>query len=81
MVSNSGDELKKLIRRTIRANTSPRHVPAVIIAVDDLPRTISGKLSEIAVRDVVHGREVKNTDALANPQALELFRDLPDLRA
>ncbi|GAB4125555.1 MAG: acetoacetate--CoA ligase [Wenzhouxiangellaceae bacterium] len=73
-------ELKNLIRRTIRANTSPRHVPAVIVAVDDLPRTISGKLSEIAVRDVVHGREVKNTDALANPQALELFRDLPDLQ-
>ncbi len=74
-------ELKNLIRRTVRANTSPRHVPAVIVAVDDLPRTISGKLSEIAVRDVVHGRAVKNTDALANPQALELFRDLPDLRA
>ena len=74
-------ELKNLIRRTVRANTSPRHVPAVILAVDDLPRTISGKLSEIAVRDVVHGRAVKNTDALANPQALELFRDLPDLRA
>jgi len=75
------DDLKNLIQQTIRANTSPRHVPTVIIAVDDLPRTISGKLSEIAVRDVVHGRAVKNTDALANPQSLELFRDLPELQA
>ncbi len=74
------DDLKNVIRQTIRANTSPRHVPAVIIAVDDLPRTISGKLSEIAVRDVVHGRAVKNTDALANPQSLELFRDVPELQ-
>ncbi|MDA3935162.1 MAG: acetoacetate--CoA ligase [Gammaproteobacteria bacterium] len=77
--SLTGD-LKNRIRRTVRANTSPRHVPAKIIAVDDLPRTISGKLSEIAVRDVVHGREVKNTDALANPESLRLFQNLPDLQ-
>jgi acetoacetyl-CoA synthetase len=55
-------------------------VPAKIIAVADIPRTISGKIVELAVRNVVHGKPVKNTDALANPQALELFRDLPDLR-
>jgi acetoacetyl-CoA synthetase len=68
------------IRAAIRAGTSPRHVPAKIIAVDDLPRTISGKLSEIAVRDVVHGRPVANLDALANPESLATFRDLPELR-
>ena len=49
--------------------------------MSDIPRTISGKITELAVRDVIHGRQVKNVDALANPQALELFRDLPDLRA
>jgi len=55
-------------------------VPKKIIHVSDIPRTISGKITELAVRDVIHGRPVKNVDALANPQALELFRDLPDLR-
>ena len=55
-------------------------MPAVIVAVADIPRTKSGKIVEIAVRDVVHGREVKNIEALANPEALELFRDLPELR-
>jgi acetoacetyl-CoA synthetase len=54
-------------------------VPSKIIAVPDIPRTLSGKITEIAVRDVVHGRAVKNTDALANPSALEYFRDLPEL--
>ena len=54
----------------------PRHV----IAVADIPRTISGKITELAVREVIHGRPVRNTDALANPGALELFRDLPQLR-
>ena len=58
---------------------SPRHVPAKIVAVADIPRTKSGKIVELAVRDVVHGREVKNREALANPEALELFRDLPEL--
>ena len=74
------DELQARIRQVIRANTTPRHVPAKIIAVSDIPRTISGKIVELAVRNVVHGKPVKNTDALANPQALELFRDLAELR-
>ncbi|MCY1503992.1 Acetyl-coenzyme A synthetase [compost metagenome] len=73
------DELQQRIRQVIRANTTPRHVPAKIIAVADIPRTISGKIVELAVRNVVHGKPVKNTDALANPQALELYRDLPEL--
>jgi acetoacetyl-CoA synthetase len=73
------DALADRIRARIRANASPHHVPKKIIQVADIPRTISGKITELAVRDVVHGREVKNRDALANPQALELFRDLPEL--
>ncbi|MBB6343389.1 acetoacetyl-CoA synthetase [Pseudomonas fluvialis] len=73
------DTLQAEIRQVIRANATPRHVPAMIIQVADIPRTISGKIVELAVRNVVHGRPVKNTDALANPQALELFRDLPEL--
>jgi len=75
------DALRERIRAQIRANASPHHVPKKIIHVSDIPRTISGKITELAVRDVIHGRPVKNVDALANPQALELFRDLPDLRA
>jgi len=73
------DGLRSKIRNTIRANTTPRHVPAKVIAVPDFPRTLSGKLTELAVRNVIHGLPVKNVDALANPQALEHFRDLPDL--
>ncbi|MCC5863916.1 MAG: acetoacetate--CoA ligase [Wenzhouxiangella sp.] len=73
------DELRDRIRKTIRANTTPRHVPAKIIAVADIPRTVSGKITELAVRDVIHGRPVKNTSALANPEALAHFRDLPEL--
>ena len=76
-----GDAMKDRIRRVIRENTTPRHVPAKIIAVPDIPRTISGKIVELAVRNVVHGRPVKNTDALANPGALVHFRDLPELAA
>jgi acetoacetyl-CoA synthetase len=72
--------LEKRIRSVIRDNTTPRHVPARIVAVADIPRTISGKIVELAVREVVHGRPVKNTDALANPAALEEFRDRPELR-
>lgn len=74
------DALRNEICRVIRANTTPRHVPARIVQVTDIPRTISGKIVELAVRNVVHGRPVKNTDALANPEALELYRDLPALR-
>jgi acetoacetyl-CoA synthetase len=74
------EDLEKRIRQKIRAGCSPRHVPAKIVAVTDIPRTKSGKITELAVRDVVHGREVKNKEALANPQALELFRNLEQLR-
>jgi acetoacetyl-CoA synthetase len=70
----------KRIKDLIRTGASPRHVPAKIIAVADIPRTKSGKIVELAVREVVHGRPVKNKEALANPEALELFRDLAELR-
>ncbi len=73
------DALQQRIRRVIRENTTVRHVPAKIVAVPEIPRTISGKIVEIAVRDVVHGKPVKNVDALANPQALEHFRARPEL--
>lgn len=68
------DELRQRLRQRIRSNASPRHVPAVIAAVSDIPRTRSGKISEIAVRDVLHGRALKNTEALANPESLEQFK-------
>jgi acetoacetyl-CoA synthetase len=71
--------LEQQIRQVIRANTTPRHVPAKIVEVSDIPRTISGKVVELAVRNVVHGEPVKNTDALANPEALEQFRQRPEL--
>ena len=74
------DGLRDRIRREIRENVTPHHVPKKIIQVVDIPRTISGKITELAVRDVVHGREVRNREALANPEALELFRDLEELR-
>ena len=74
------DALAERIRQTIRANTTPRHVPARIVQVSDIPRTRSGKLVELAVRDVVHGRDVRNLDALANPEVLEQFRDREDLK-
>ncbi|MGH8662713.1 MAG: AMP-binding enzyme, partial [Burkholderiales bacterium] len=67
------------IKRKIRDNTTPRHVPDKILQVADIPRTKSGKIVELAVRDVVHGRPVKNIEALANPEALELFRDRSEL--
>jgi acetoacetyl-CoA synthetase len=75
------EPLKKAIRDTIRTHTTARHVPAKIVAVPDVPRTLSGKITELAVRNVIHGRPVKNQDALANPSALEHFRDLPDLQS
>ncbi|RUO58570.1 acetoacetate--CoA ligase [Pseudidiomarina insulisalsae] len=74
------DELQQQIRKTIRANATPRHVPAVIAQVKDIPRTISGKIVELAVRQVIHGEQVKNTDALANPEALAEFADRPELQ-
>ncbi|HMQ92229.1 MAG TPA: acetoacetate--CoA ligase [Amaricoccus sp.] len=75
------DVLVGRIKSGIRAGSSPRHVPARIVAVADIPRTKTGKVTELAVSDVVHGRVVTNREALANPEALELFRDLPELRA
>nr|WP_255561600.1 acetoacetate--CoA ligase [Pseudohoeflea sp. DP4N28-3] len=73
--------LEQKIRTAIRTGASPRHVPARIVAVADIPRTKSGKITELAVRDVVHGRPVKNQEALANPGALELFANLPILQS
>ena len=75
------EELRDRIRTRIRQNTSPHHVPKKIVQVADIPRTISGKITELAVREVVHGRPVKNRDALANPEALELYRDIPELKS
>jgi acetoacetyl-CoA synthetase len=71
--------LEERIRQDIRRHASPRHVPARIVQVQDIPRTKNGKVVELAVKAVVHGMPVGNTDALANPEALELFRDLPEL--
>jgi acetoacetyl-CoA synthetase len=73
------DDLKARIKAKIRTGATPRHVPAKIVAVRDIPRTKSGKIVELAVRDIVHGREVKNREALANPEALELYRDIAEL--
>jgi acetoacetyl-CoA synthetase len=73
-------ELRDRIARRIREHTSPRHVPARIVQVTDIPRTKSGKIVELAVRDVVHGREVRNREALANPDALDQYRDRVELQ-
>ena len=73
------EALEKAIRAKIRAGATPRHVPAKIVSVQDIPRTKSGKITELAVRDIVHGRAVKNREALANPEALELYKDIPAL--
>ena len=75
------EDLQARIKTQIRNGASPRHVPARIVAIADIPRTKSGKITELAVRDVVHGRDVKNKEALANPEALDLYRDLPELGA
>ncbi len=72
--------LSDKIRKHIRCNTTPRHVPAVIIQVNDIPRTISGKIVELAVRNIVHNQAISNLDALANPGSLEQYRDLPELQ-
>ena len=74
-------ELQERIRRRIRENATPRHVPARILQVRDIPRTKSGKIVELAVRDIVHGRDVKNREALANPDALEEFRNRIELQS
>ena len=75
------EALEKSIRYKIRTGASPRHVPSIIVAVSDIPRTKSGKITELAVRDIVHGRSVKNQEALANPEALKLFENVPELQA
>lgn len=73
------DDLRAMIKQSIRDNTTPRHVPAKIIQVDDIPRTISGKIVELAVTHVIHGRNVQNLDVLANPQALDQYKNLQAL--
>jgi acetoacetyl-CoA synthetase len=73
------DGLINKIKKKVRENTTPRHVPAKILQVADIPRTKSGKIVELAVRDVVHGRQPKNLEALANPEALQNFRDRTEL--
>jgi acetoacetyl-CoA synthetase len=73
--------LEERIRADIKKHASPRHVPARIVQVADIPRTKNGKVVELAVKAVVHDMPVGNTEALANPEALELFRDLPELQA
>jgi acetoacetyl-CoA synthetase len=74
-----GEDLVARIKQQIRNNTTPHHVPDKVVQVAAIPRTRSGKIVELAVRDVVHGRAVKNLEALANPEALGLFRGLPEL--
>lgn len=74
------DGLQQQIKQMIRTSASPRHVPAIILQVPDIPRTINGKLVEIAVRQVVEGLPVKNKDSIANPEALEYFKNRPELQ-
>jgi acetoacetyl-CoA synthetase len=73
------NDLIARIRAKIRTGASPRHLPAKVLQVTDIPRTVNGKITELAVTDIIHGREVKNREALANPDALEQFRDMPAL--
>ena len=74
------DELIKEIKSQIRSNCSPRHVPAKILMIKEIPYTINGKKVEIAVRKIIHGQDVTNKDALANPDSLELFKEIPELQ-
>ena len=76
---NLTETLADTIKKLIKNNCTSRHVPSKILQVEDIPRTKSGKIVEIPVRDIVHGREVKNKEALANPEALDYFRDRPEL--
>ncbi len=75
------DELIKTIKTRIRKETTPRHVPAKIIAVDDIPYTLNGKKVEIAVSKIIHGEDVTNRDALANPNSLDLYKNIPELQS
>ena len=79
--SDLTEDLRKSIKSSIRTNCSPRHVPSKILPIADIPYTINLKKVEIAVRKMIHGEEVKNKDALANPDSLELFRDLTELQS
>jgi acetoacetyl-CoA synthetase len=74
------EDLISRVKKRIRENTTPRHVPAKVLQVADIPRTKSGKIVELAVREVVHSRPVKNLEALANPEALAHFKDRAELR-
>jgi len=74
------DELRGRITKQIRENTSPLYVPKKIIQIADIPRTVSGKISELAVRETIHGRAVKNREALANPESLRLYEGIADLK-
>jgi acetoacetyl-CoA synthetase len=74
------EDLKSKIKYTLKTQVSPRHVPAKIISIHDIPRTRSGKITELAVRDIIHGKEIKNSEALSNPEALELYRNLIELK-
>ena len=73
-------KLEKIICKKLREEASPRHVPSKIIASPELPRTINGKILEIAVREIIHGRPINNIDAIANPKILNFFKDLKELR-
>jgi acetoacetyl-CoA synthetase len=75
------DDIQSAIRLQVKNGASPRHVPAKIVAVNDIPRTKSGKITEIAVRDIVHGKDIQNVEALANPESLDYYRDLEELKA
>jgi len=74
------DELKQRIRDVILENTTRRHVPDVIVSVPDIPKTRSGKIVELAVRSIIHGEEIKNKDAIANPEALIFFENISELK-
>ena len=74
------EKLSQKIKQQIRANTTPRHVPAKIIQITDIPRTKSGKIAELVVRNIIHNEPVKNQEALANPEALELYKELAALQ-
>ena len=75
------EDLTHRIKRAIRESASPRHVPAKILAASDIPRTLNGKVAELAVRNVIRNEPVMNREALANPEALQLFEDLPELQS
>jgi len=75
------DDLQTRLKSHIREQTTPRHVPARIVQVSDIPRTRSGKIVELAVRKVVHGDSIDNIEALANPEALKLYENLPELQS